>query len=305
MAKQTLSRQRPLVLLLLFSLALFLWGCAGEKEGQQHPEATVRLDRLITLPEPTWEQEDETIRLAVAAILSPQGTVNSYRPLQAYMEQHFGKPVILVQRRTYQEVNELLARELVDVAFVCTGPFITGQREGIMEMLVVPQISGKLTYHGQFIVLASSPYFTVHDLRGKSFAFTDPMSNTGYRYPMGVIQAQGASAEQFFSQIIFSYSHDRSITAVLDGVVDGASVDRIVYDHALRRDPALEDRFRVIHRSQEYGIPPVVVPPRLGEERKRLLRNFFLNIHRDPIGAEVLAKLGIERFVAGDIDLYN
>ena len=305
MAKQTLSRQRPLVLLLFFSLALLFFGCAGEKNEEPPLNTTIRLDRLVTLPEPTLVQEFEAIRLAVAAILSPQGTVNSYRPLQAYMEQYFGKPVILVQRRTYQEVNELLAQELVDVAFVCTGPFISGMREGIMELLVVPQIHGKVTYQGQFIVLASSPHHHVADLEGKIFALTDPMSNTGYRYPLGVIQERGTSVEQFFRRIIFTYSHEHSIAAVLDGVADGASVDRIVFNHALRRDPSLEERIRVIHRSGEFGIPPVVVPPRLATETKEQLRNFFLTIHLDPGGAKVLEGLGIERFVGGDLDLYR
>lgn len=330
MAEKTLSRHRPLIAspfsvaekpartsgsnpnfsstvvpALLLVLLLLLPGCPDRQNNQAPTEGgIIRLDNLVTLPVPSRETEFDMIRLAVAAILSPQGTVNSYRPLQAYMEQYFGKPVALVQRRTYQEVNELLARELVDVAFVCTGPFVTGRREGIMEMLVVPRIDGKITYQGQFIVLASSPIRTIHDLHGRSFALTDPMSNTGYRYPMGVIQAQGASAEQFFSQIIFTYSHDRSIYAVHDGIVDGASVDRIVYDNALRRDSALEDRFRIVHRSREYGIPPVVVPPRLSEEKKRQLKEFFLSIHEDPAGAKVLTRLGIERFVPGDPSLY-
>jgi phosphonate transport system substrate-binding protein len=291
---------------LLAGLWLLLFSaCAGDPPGDAPPLPAVQLDRLVALPEPSAEEQFNSLKMAVAAIISPQGTVNSYRPLQAYMEQKLGKPVQLVQRRTYQEVNELLARGLVDVAFVCTGPFVTGLKEGTMEMLVVPQVNGKITYQGVFIVSAASRITALEGLRGKVFALTDPMSNTGYLYPMSVIQARGESAEDFFGRIIFTYSHDRSIAAVLDGVVDGASVDKIVFDHALEADPSLRERFQILHVSREFGIPPVVVPPGIDPERKRQLQEFFLNIHHDPEGAAILAELGMERFTEGDLKLYR
>lgn len=289
-------------------LPLWFSGCSGPRpeEPPEPPQtAPINLERLITLPEPEITAPYRSLNLAVAAIMSPQGTVTSYRPLQAFMEQKFGKPVQLVQRRTYQEVNELLARNLVDVAFVCTGPFMAALRENTMELLVVPQINGKVTYQGVFIVRADSQLTTVESLRGKTFALTDPMSNTGYLYPLSVIQSRGESAEEFFGRIVFTYSHDRSIAAVLDGVADGASVDRIVFDHALGRDPSLKERFRILHVSREFGIPPVVVPPRTEPDRKQRLKEFFLDMHHDPEGAAILADLGIERFVAGDLKLYR
>ncbi|MDF1614440.1 phosphate/phosphite/phosphonate ABC transporter substrate-binding protein [Desulfurivibrio dismutans] len=294
-----------LLVLVCWSLLLGFTGCAREQPDQQTESARINLDDLINLPEPAAEQPFESLKLAVAAIISPQGTVYSYRPLQAYMEQQLGKPVQLVQRRTYQEVNELLAQGLVDVAFVCTGPFISGLEEGTMELLVVPQVEGKVTYQGMFITAANSRIKTLDDLRGRVFAFTDPMSNTGYDYPMSVIQARGMSAEDFFGRFIFTYSHDRSIAAVLDGVVDGASVDRIVFNHALRANPELKDKFRILHISREFGIPPVVVPPGFDPDQKKLLRDFFLNLHRDPDGAAILAGLGMERFVPGDLEMYH
>lgn len=73
--------------------------------------------------------DDDIIRVAVAAILSPTGTIDSYTPLITYLEDVLGKPVKLVQRRTYKEINELLSRGSVDVAFVCTGAYIEGVKE--------------------------------------------------------------------------------------------------------------------------------------------------------------------------------
>ena len=323
MANQALPHKRPVrnhkilcgqlpapatclfLVLCCWSLIFMVVGCAGGGPEEQPDLPQVNLDNLVTLPEPATEEHFESLKLAVAAILSPQGTVHSYRPLQAYMEQHFGKPVQLVQRRTYQEVNELLSRGLVNVAFVCTGPFVTGLKQGTLELLVAPQVDGEATYQGVFIVSSDSRLKTLDDLRGKVFAFTDPMSNTGYDYPMSVINDRGESAEEFFGRTIFTYSHDRSIAAVLDGVVDGASVDRIVFNHATSNNKNLREKFRVLHTSRKFGIPPVVVPAGTDPEQQQLLRDFFLNMHRDPDGAAILADLGIERFVTGDLEMYR
>lgn len=294
-----------LLVLACFSLLFGITGCTREQPDQQTESARIDLEDLVVLPEPAAAQPFDSLKLAVAATLSPQGTIQSYRPLQDYMEQQLGKPVQLVQRRTYLEINELLARNLVDVAFICTGPFITGLQEGTMELLVVPQVDGKVTYQGVFITTANSGIKTLDDLRGRVFAFTDPMSNTGYDYPMSVIRARGDSVEGFFARFIFTYSHDRSIAAVLDGVVDGAAVDRIVFNRTLRTNPELADKFRVLHVSRKSGIPPVVVPPGIDPEQKELLREFFLNLHRDDAGAALLTGLGIERFVPGDLEMYR
>lgn len=96
------------------------------------------------MPARVYDQQVDAVKMAVAAMLSPQGTVISYRPLQGYLEHRLGRPVQLVQRRTYQEVNELLARNMVDLAFVCTGAFKVGRRQGIMDLLMAPRFFARL-----------------------------------------------------------------------------------------------------------------------------------------------------------------
>lgn len=58
----------------------------------------------------------------------------------------------------------------------CTGPFISGLEQGTMELLAVPQVEGKVTYQGVFITAANSRIKTLDDLRGRFFAFTDPVA---------------------------------------------------------------------------------------------------------------------------------
>jgi phosphonate transport system substrate-binding protein len=287
--------------LLFFLLA----GCEGGQQEKPEQDRLVRLDNLQQLPTGPAAPDAQALRIGVGAILSPQGTALSYQPLIDYLGRKMGKPAILVQRKTYQELNDLLARNVVDLGFICTGAYAEGIRKEAMSLLVVPQINGKSTYRAFIIVPGASPAQEFADLRGKVFAFTDPLSNTGYLYPLSLLQGMGRQPETFFGRTIFTYSHDRSMAAVMEGVADGASVDSLVYDFAGERNPEIFRRTKVIWESQDFGIPPVVVPRSISPEKKALLKQLLLGMHRDVEGEKALAELGVERFVEPAPGLYG
>jgi phosphonate transport system substrate-binding protein len=245
------------------------------------------------------------LRIAVAAIISPQGTIDSYRGLADYLGARLDRPVELVQRRTYAEINDLVARNAVDLAFVCTSAYVAGHEESGMELLAVPEIGGESVYHSRVIVPAGSEATSVADLRGQVFAFTDPMSTTGTVYPTYLVQQMGETPGAFFGRTFFTYGHDRAIEAVAGGIADGAAVDSLVLDHAFRRDPALRDLVKVIHESAVFGIPPVVVSPQLPPRHELELRELLLGLTVHPTGKKILAELGVDHFVPandGDYD---
>jgi phosphonate transport system substrate-binding protein len=245
------------------------------------------------------------LRLAVAAIISPQGTATSYAELAAYLQKKLDRPVELVQRRTYAEVNDLIADHTVDLAFVCTSAYIDGHDAFGMELLVAPQINGALVYHSELIAPTTSRAKSMADLRGQIFAFTDPMSFSGRVYPTYLVQQLATTPETFFARTFFTYSHDRAIEAVAAGVADGAAVDSLVLDFAFKRNPVLHKRIRVIHRSPAFGIPPVVIPPGLPPRQKALLQEILLRMDEDPVGQRILANLGIDRFAPITDDAYT
>ncbi len=245
------------------------------------------------------------LRVGVAAILSPQGTVASYSHLAEHLAEKLGRPVDLVQRRTYAELNDMVEESQVELAFICTNAYVVGSEQFGMELLLAPEINGKSVYYSRLIVPADSAAQSMDDLRNKVFAFTDPMSFTGRIYPVYLLQQMGQTPERFFQRTFYTYSHDRAIEAVADGVADGAAVDSLVLDHALQRNPELAARIRIIHTSEAFGIPPVVVPPTLPPRQKAQLRDLLSSMHEDAAGKEVLLELGIDRFVAIDNAAYD
>lgn len=284
---------------LMLMMALLLAACV---DGNTAP--VIELKRLEPLPSVDAGGE-VPLRVAVAAVISPQGTVESYQPLLDLLSAELGRTIELVQRRTYAEINELIRSGDVDLAFVCTSAYIDGHDKFGMELLAAPQVDGGAVYYSLLIVPADSPAQVMADLRGRVFAFTDPMSNTGRNYPTYLVQQLGATPEAFFGRTFFTYSHDDAIRAVADGLADGAAVDSLVYDFAVARDPALGQRTRVIHRSAPFGIPPVVVGPQVRPQLKAELQRLLFAMVDGVEGRASLATAGIERFVPIADDAYD
>ncbi|MBM4461288.1 MAG: phosphate/phosphite/phosphonate ABC transporter substrate-binding protein [Chloroflexi bacterium] len=280
--------------LLLCGCALLIAACTAYAAPAAGP--TVRLHDLRPLP-PTPPAKVVPLRVAVAAVISPRGNVESYTPLLDYLGRELNRPVEMVQRRTYMEVNDLLRDGEVDVAFVCTSAYIAGRRDFGMQLLAAPQVAGATVYYSNLIVPADSPARSMADLRGKVFAFTDPMSLSGRVYPTSLVHTLGAEPETFFSRIFFTYSHDNAVRAVADGLADGAGVDSLVYDFAVARDPSLTSKVKVIHRSPPFGIPPVVVGPDIRPQLRAQLYDLLIGLQDDPAGPAILATLGFDRFV--------
>lgn len=278
------------------SLAAFFILVACVPTSAVQEAVYVDLNNLHPLPTPE-NQDIQPLRVAIAAVISPQGSAEGYAPLLDYLSKKIGRPVERVQRRTYSEVNELVRTGEVDLAFVCTSSYLVGKREFGMKLLVAPQVHNQNYYNAVIIVREDNPAQSLADLRGSVFAFTDPISFTGRMYPTYLLQQMGEKPETFFRRTFFTYSHDAAIEAVVNGVADGASVDKLVLDFALKRNPGLAYKVRVIHTSPPFGMPPVVVNPNLRPQLRAQLTEILLNMHLDPEGRNALKALDYDSFI--------
>ena len=279
------------VLIVIF--IFLLTACLPESNS---PEKVIDLNNLQPVPSPTGSGITP-LRVAVAAVISPQGTVESYTPLLAYIERHLNRPIELVQGSNYAEVNDLLRAGDVDLAFVCTGAYLMGVQDFGMKILVAPEVKGETAYYSWIIVPAESSAARIEDLRGKTFAFTDPLSLSGRLYPIHLLESLGYNVETFFGKTFFTYSHEASIRAVANKLADGAAVDSLVYQFMVEREPQIGEKTRVIHVSPPFGIPPVVVSPNLRPQLRAELEEIFLHMHEEPDGRAALNSIGVDRFL--------
>ena len=281
--------------------ALVVVGCGQEPQG--------RKVRLWSVAENGAREPPVRrlvpLRVAVAPVISPRENVGLYRPLLEHISAKLGRPVDLVQRRTYAEVNDLVRYGHADAAFVCDYAFVEGERYFGMEALVVPIVRGQPTYRSYIIVPAESTAQDLADLKGTSFAYTDPLSSAGWLFPTHWLNEMGVDPELFFGRTVFTYSHDNTVKAVAQCLVDGGAVDSLVYDFMVTKDPAYGERTQVIQRSTPLTNPPVVVHPDIDPALRDKLQAVFLSLHRDQEGRAVLAPLMIEQFIVPDTRSYD
>jgi phosphonate transport system substrate-binding protein len=248
-----------------------------------------------------------TLRVSVAAVESPRDTYSAWGRLFARVGQRLGLEVEFVQRRTYREVNDLLAAGKLDAALVCTGGLLDLRRRapGAVEVLAVPVTEGGTTYQSLVIVPAASDTRRVEDLAGKRFAFTDELSFSGRLYLVRLLGDLGRDPDRFFGTVVYTQNHDRSIGAVASGTVDGAAVHSLVFGQLVRRDRALAGRVRVIHRSPPFGAMPVVASTRLSPELRHALHHVLLDLAKDDEARAVLRTIGIDGFADPAAGLYD
>ncbi|WP_045221438.1 substrate-binding domain-containing protein [Desulfonatronum thioautotrophicum] len=275
---------------------LLLAGCERGEEVR-----AVDFRKTVVVSDPVTDAHERPIlRAAVGAMISPKETHGIYLQLLAYVSNKMDMELDFTQRKTYAEVNEMLGQGEIDLAFICSGPYALGSEDHGFELLVAPVVQGAPVYYSYLIVNRDAPHQTLEDLRGTVFAFTDPKSNTGRLVPEYWLALLGERPETFFQDVIYTYSHDNSIQAVAQGLVDGAAVDNLIWDYFARENPVHTARTRIIKRSEPYGIPPIVVGADMPRERVDLIRGLLLDMHMDPEGAAILSELMIDRFVPAD-----
>lgn len=274
--------------------------------GCGHKEKTSEIDfnDTVELKEPR-QLQGSTINICVGSMITPEEGYAYYKRLLDYIGKKLDMKVNFVEKNTYAEVNALLKNGSIDVAFVCGGPYVEGHDEFGLELLAAPLVEGKTVYYSYIIVGKNSGIGKLEDLRGRVFAFADPMSNTGKLVPTYMLHKMGEDPQNFFREYVYTYSHDNSIKAVAQGIVDGAAVDSIVWNYMNKRNDKYTKETKIIQVSDPYGIPPVVVRPGLNNDLKKKIKIVLLNMHNEAEGREILENMLTDRFVEVDDSNYD
>jgi phosphonate transport system substrate-binding protein len=221
------------------------------------------------------------------------------RDLEAYLAAATGAPVVLVKRRTYQEVTSLLLSGQLEAAWICGYPWV--QNRARLALLSVPLHRGRPLYQSYLIAEASNRAEGLEGLRGRSHAFSDPDSNSGFLVTRWLLARRGERPEGFFARTFFAFGHRNVIRAVGAGLAQSGSVDGYVWEVMAEREPLLTGATRVLARSDWHGFPPVCCPAAAREGRAaRALAAAFEAMPGDPLGRRILGALQLDGWVPGD-----
>ena len=223
---------------------------------------------------------------------------------QRYLESRVDRPVRFIQRGSYREIVELLLTNEVDAAWLCGYPLVLHEKR--LSALAVPKYQGAALYRSHLVVPKSDTSTrSVLDLKNKVFAYSDPLSNSGYLVPRTKIQMGGHDAAAFFRRTFFTFSHRKVIEAVGSGLADAGAVDGYVWETMAEQFPSSVAGLRVAWRSEPHGFPPIVIRKNWGDVNKQALLGALLTMHANEAGREILQQLNIDGFSAPKSDQYD
>jgi len=224
-----------------------------------------------------------------------------------YLEKRLGKTVKFIQRKNYNDIQQMVKWGEVDFAWICGYPYVRGKEEKYLKYVATPIIRGSPRYKIYLIVSASNRATSLEELKGKIFAFSDPDS-VSFRALVGGYVKGGKpirNLDSFFKIHLFTYNHIDTVQAVADGLADGGSVDSHVWEALAVSNPELTGRTRVVAQSDEYGLPPFVASLRTPDSLVAQMKKVLLGMEEDAEGLAILKYLQVSRFSALNDSLYD
>ena len=173
-----------------------------------------------------WRTEFPTIRWGMSASESEEERRARYGPATDYLSGALGVDVdVRVTADVAGVVEALLSRQIEMFYF---GPLGYATAWDVTDGNLVPMVSnldsfGDWGYRGTIIVATDSDIQTLEDLEGRSFAFSDPGSTSGYLIPQFLFREMGITPDSFFSEVAFSGGNNNSVFGVVNGTFDSAA----------------------------------------------------------------------------------
>lgn len=183
---------------------------------------------------------------------------------------------------SYEDALKAFINEEVD--FVRFGPssyVIARDRNPDVRLLAIEENKGKRRFKGIILVREDSPFESLADLRGASFAFGDKNSTIGRYLSQAELVEAGITVNDLESYDYLG-SHDKVVAGVLHGEYDAGAAKESTF--AKYREKGL----RAL-KSFDNVTKPWVARSNIAEEHFIALQNVLLNI-TDPAVLKTLSK---------------
>ncbi len=216
--------------------------------------------RPATGADPSWPKE---ITFALLSTENAAEITRRWGPILAQLEKDLGVKVKAVTATDYRGTIEALKFKKAEIGHLGPKSYVEASNNNYANVEPIVQLqlaNGSLGYRSCLIVHADSDLFGPEDIAGKTFAFNDPNSTSGYLVPSAFFMIEmGVDPRKHFSRLTFSGSHEASILAVASKKVDVASTNLPDVQQLTRENKVPRGALRVIWVSKLIPNDPVVV----------------------------------------------
>jgi phosphonate transport system substrate-binding protein len=169
----------------------------------------------------------DALRLGVG-LFQPDKEKNdaTYKPLADYISAKLKRPVQLRTVDTWEGLAKSLASGETDLALMGPWGYVLANHEAGAQAISTILYEGKPEYFAIMVTNPKSGINSIDDLKGKSFAFGDKGSTSGYLIPFHEFQKRGINPDTHFSKVLYT-KHQAIETQVVRGELDaGADYNR-------------------------------------------------------------------------------
>jgi len=222
--------------------------------------------------------------------------------LANYLGEKLGIACEFIADPPWQERERMIDTGYANISWICGLPYVhkIDRADVQIELLVAPvmenaRYKGRPVYFSDVIVRSESNFTTFADLRGRRWAYNEPNSHSGYNLTRYML-AQMGEFDGFFGYITEAGSHQIALHLLLEGKIDGTSIDSTVLEIELKNRPEITSHIRKIATWGPSPIPPWVIHKQVPSNLRDRVRRILLRMDSDWKGKAVLADLGIKKF---------
>ena len=249
----------------------------------------------------------ETLKIAFIPQENPEKLLGDIDVITKWMGEQLGVPVQGFVTFDHAAAVEALRNGDADVSFMGALPFELAEAQMGAEALVSEVYRGYPSYAGRVFVRKDSGIETLADLKGRDIAFADPVSESGYLYPLDLFVEDGLftgtqGAVDFFGNSFFAGGYQQAMQAMANGLVDAAGASQYA-DMLL--SPEQQTEIKVIGESVQIPSHAIIARPDLAANMKAKFTDMMLTLNA-PENRHLLAYLyGPDGYVVADTAAYD
>jgi len=238
-----------------------------------------------------WKSDFDVVRFGILSSENEKDHTQRYSAFEKYLESNLGLPVEIYTASSYDGVIQALAADQIEFAFLGSSAYAAAWKEtngGVEPLVSRLQEDGSTGYYSVVAVRCDSGYEKIEDLKGKTLAFSDPDSTSGYAVPYFNLLKQGYNPETYFGATPYSGAHETGVLGVVNGQFDAAAT-YITNDVAgvpqrmVNKGMIEAGQVCWIWKSPEITSGPFTARKNLPAEMKASLKQLVLDIPRsDP-----------------------
>ncbi|WLD56741.1 phosphate/phosphite/phosphonate ABC transporter substrate-binding protein [Salinispirillum sp. LH 10-3-1] len=123
---------------------------------------------------------------------------------------------------------------------------------GFRPFAMMAGADGSFGYEMEFITHPTSGINRIEDLKGRTLAFTAETSNSGFKAPQALLEANYSLVVERDYNPAFSGAHDNSILGVVNRDYDAAAIANSVAHRMVARGVVKEGDYKVIYQSDSF-----------------------------------------------------